>query len=154
MFLHQAPHFPQTSVLIRDLSFDGHPPARSTSHPVPRIPAVAVIRHLGHVAIRQLLLFALHLPARDMRLQPLAEVCRAHACVDDGQDDEDDGENGEGGEGPADGIEDFAMFAGLVHADELEEKVGEAGEVENLWGICVSGVDHGWWSGRKKGSLQ
>ncbi len=136
------------------LSIDGHPPARSTSDAVPRIPAVAVVRHLGHVAIRQLLLFAFHLPARDMRLQPLAEIRRAHACVDNGQDDEDDGENGEGGKGPAHGIENFAVFAGLVHTDELEEKVGEAGEVENLQEICISEVDHGWWSARKKGLLR
>lgn len=66
-----------------------------------------------------------------MRLQPSAEVGRAHAGVDDGEDDEDDGDDGEGGEGPADGIV-VHLAAGLVHAYEFEEEVGEAGEVEDL----------------------
>lgn len=104
-----------------------------------------VIRHLRHIAIRQFLVLALHLPARDMRFQTLAEIGGAHACVDDGQDNEDDGEDGKGGERSANGIEDFAVLTGLVHADELEEEVAEAGEVEDLWRICVSVVTTGWW---------
>lgn len=66
-----------------------------------------------------------------MRFQPSAEVGRAHARVDDGEDDEDDGDDGEGGEGPADGVVVRAA-AGLVHADQFEKEVGEAGEIEDL----------------------
>lgn len=67
-----------------------------------------------------------------MRFQAPTEVGRAHARVDDGQDDEDDGDDCEGGEGPADGVEDVVMPAGLVHAHEFEEEVAESGEVEDL----------------------
>ncbi len=47
--------------------------------------------------VGQFLLFTLHLPPRDMRFQTATEVGRAHACVDNGEDDQDDRNDGEGG---------------------------------------------------------
>lgn len=82
--------------------------------------------------MRKLLLLALQLAARNVRLQAPPEVGRAHASVDDGEDDEDDGDDGEGGERAEDGVVVEAA-AGLVHAHEFEEEVGEAGEVEELF---------------------
>lgn len=67
-----------------------------------------------------------------MRFQPSPKVGRAHARIDNRQDDQDDGDDGEGGERGADGVVEVVPRAVLVHPHELEEEVGEAGEVEDL----------------------
>ena len=87
------------------------------------------IWHLRHAGLG---IVAVELLRRDVGFEPAAEIGGAHARVDDGQDDEDDGDNGEGGEGFAN-REIRRSTRLLVHADELEEEVGQAGEIEDLW---------------------
>lgn len=70
-----------------------------------------------------------------MRLQALAEVCHAHASVDDGEDEQDDGDDGEAGQWPPHGVIRLAARARLIHADEFEKEIGEASEVEGLMGL-------------------
>lgn len=65
-----------------------------------------------------------------MRLEALAEVGHADDCVGDGQDDEQDGDDGKGREGLANSHV-VLLVAGLVNADELEEEVAKAAEVED-----------------------
>ena len=48
--------------------------------------AVLEVREFGHIIVL-LSVIAANLPAHDMGFQPLAEVGRAHAGVDDGEDD-------------------------------------------------------------------
>lgn len=89
------------------------------------------MRQVGHFGHGDLLVLALELAFADVGFEAAVEVVGADAGVDDGEDDEDDGDDGEGGEGFADGF--VGGFAhGLVHAHELEEEVGEGGEVEHL----------------------
>ena len=67
-----------------------------------------------------------------MRFEAPAEIGGARNGVGDGEDDKDDGDDGEGGEGAADGVVEVVTGAVLVHADELEEEVGETGYVKEL----------------------
>jgi len=91
---------------------------------------VGQIRHFGHGS---LLVLALELALTDVGLEAAVEVVGADAGVDDGEDDEDDGDDGEGGKGFTDRhVGEFAQ--GFVHADELEEEVGQGGEIEHLCG--------------------
>ena len=93
---------------------------------------IIVIRHLTpHATVRKFLLLTLQFPARNVRFQSPSKVRHAHARIHNRQDDQDDGDDGEGCEGTADGIV-IGAAEGLVHADEFEEEVGEAGKVEDL----------------------
>lgn len=75
----------------------------------------------------------------NIRLQSFTEVFRAHACVDDGENDEDHCNDRECGEGASNGyVETFLRR--MVHPDELEEKVGETSEIQDLKKAFVSSV--------------
>jgi len=67
---------------------------------------------------------------QDVHLEALAEVVHADEGVDDGEDDEDNSKHGKGRQGPLHGHV-VVPEEGLVDADELEEEVAEAGEVED-----------------------
>lgn len=89
------------------------------------------MRQIGHFVHRALLVLAFELPPLDVGFQTSAEIVRAHACVDDGENDEDHRDDGEGGERAADWYVGPLLVA-VVHPDELEEEVGEAGEIKDL----------------------
>ena len=97
------------------------------------------MRQIRHFVHRNLLVLAFELPPLDVRFQPSAEVVRAHACIDDGEDDEDHRDDGEGGQRAPYGYV-IRYLSAVVHPDELEEEVGEAGEIENLRTAIVSSV--------------
>ena len=70
--------------------------------------------------------------AIDVRLQALVEVVSAHASNDDGDNEQQDGEDGEAGERLAGGhVVLEASRARDVHADELEQEVGQGDEVDD-----------------------
>lgn len=91
-----AARIPRSMILwLQSFSINRHSSAHcaSRARPIP----IVVIRHLRHVMVRELLLFTLQLPPRDVWFQAMAEVGRAHASVDDGEDDQDDRNDGKGG---------------------------------------------------------
>lgn len=91
--------------------------------------AVQIIRLINHHSRRHLtgdvgrqlgrLLFFASLLSVDMRLQPLVEVGRAQASVDDGHHDQDEGDDGEESKrSPSRKV--FPEEIRLVHSNELE----------------------------------
>ena len=64
-----------------------------------------------------------------MRLQPFTEIDRAGDRIGDGDDDQDDGDHSEGRQR----LRRYHVLVprpALVDADQLEEEIGESGEVE------------------------
>lgn len=111
----------------RKQKFQNRRPTRSSSvnsHPTCELRLVLELIRIG--------VFLLRIRSRtadEVGLEALAEVVHADEGVDDGQDDENDGEDGKGGQRAAHGDVILAV-ARLVDPDELEEKVGQAAEVE------------------------
>ena len=69
--------------------------------------------------------------AVDMGLEALVEVVGAYACRADGDEKEQDGQNGKRGQRLAGGfVVLLADAIGDVHADELEEEVGQGDKVD------------------------
>jgi hypothetical protein len=81
---------------------------------------------VDRVEVRVLL--DLLLGGEEVILEAGAKVAHADDGVGDGEDDEEDGDDGEGGERLLDGL---VVGAPGPDADELEEEVGEAADVED-----------------------
>ena len=86
------------------------------------------MRQIGHFIHRSLLVLTFELPTLDIRFQTSTEVVRAHACVDDSENDEDHRDDGESGQRAPD-RHVGRLLPAMVHPDELEEEVGETGEI-------------------------
>ena len=76
--------------------------------------------------------------ACDMRLEAFVKIVRAPTGDQDGDEKEQDSNDGEHGQGPPGGEIVFSpLRVGTVHANELEDKVGEGAEVDKL--LCDVG---------------
>ena len=94
-----------------------------------RCAGVVEVRHFHPIRDDGFLIFALHLPMGNVWFQSFVEVDRTGDGVDDGRNDADYGKNGKRGEGLSRGPILLRDPVVLIHADEFEEKVGEAGKV-------------------------
>ena len=79
-----------------------------------------------------LLLLALNLAFHNVRLQSLVEIESTDKCVDDGSHQTNDGQHGERCERFSRRKVKVCDWVVLIHADDLEEEVGETGKVEDL----------------------
>ena len=96
-------------------------------HPT-RNRSVAQIRHLRHIGF---FILAFQFPTCDMWLESSAKVQRTHNRIDNGGDDQKDSDDGEGGKRPPN--REVCQFSlGLVHSDQLEDKVGQGDKVKHL----------------------
>lgn len=73
-----------------------------------------------------------------MWLQSLVEVVRAHASIDDGQNNENERDDGEEGQRPSGG-KIFLEPARLVHPDKLEQEIRHRSKIEELKSQCRAG---------------
>jgi hypothetical protein len=102
-------------------------------HPA-RCWSILEVRELSHVILLCGLL-ATNLALHDVGLQSFVKVVSTHDGVGDGEDDQHNGDGRETGQTLADG-KVVIRFAGLVHAGELEDEVGQSAEEEE------DGADH------------
>jgi len=87
------------------------------------------IRHFHHA---WLLGLGVNPAIGDVWLKTLVEIGEAGEGICDCHYDQDDGKDCEGGQRITAGVKCLCPLGFLVHSDELEEEVGEAGEVEGL----------------------
>ena len=91
------------------------------------------MRKIGHLHHTWLLfVFAFHLPTRDIRLKSAPEIRGAYDGVDDGEDNQDDCDHRKRSESSASRQIALGPVGLLIHADELEEKVGHPPKVKDL----------------------
>ncbi len=87
-----------------------------------------IARHFRHAA---LFLLGVDPSFGDVRHEPPTEIVHADAGIDDGEDDQNHRNHGEGRQIRSE-VDVLLLLRGLIHPDQLEQEIGQAGKVQDL----------------------